>query len=193
MDGAAAAAATPSVRLGDRGHHVTEVQYILRSHGYSIGVDGIFGKETRAAVLKWQRANRLKVDGVVGPLTWFSLSASVHATASVPATRLNPPSPPSLPSPPSNESVADIIRDEWPDQLENEAIRIATRESSLVPTVKNYCCWGLFQIYWGVHHAWLCADLGICDPHQLWDARTNARAGYALYQRDGGWGPWALG
>ena len=51
--------------------------------------------------------------------------------------------------------MAQIIRDVWPDDLEEEAIRIATRESNLIPTVKNYCCYGLFQIYYNAHRTWL--------------------------------------
>ena len=77
----------------------------------------------------------------------------------------------------------------WPDELEARAIEIATRESTLVATAKNSCCYGLFQINWESHKAWL-AGLGVTSPDQLFDAATNARAAYALYQRSGGWGPW---
>ena len=59
-----------------------------------------------------------------------------------------------------------------------------------MPTAKNFCCYGLFQIYWNVHKSWL-ADIGITSDQQLYDPATNARAAYALYQRAGGWGPWA--
>ena len=97
------------------------------------------------------------------------------------------------PPPPANTytkaQVAQIIRDVWPDDLEDEAIRIATRESNLVPTVRNYCCYGLFQIYYSAHRTWL-ASMGITSAGQLYDPLVNATAAYALY-RNSGWAPWA--
>jgi len=89
----------------------------------------------------------------------------------------------------SAAAAAQIIRDVWPDELEGRAIEIATRESSLVVTAKNSCCYGLFQMNWDSHKAWL-AGLGVSSPEQLFDATTNANAAYALYVRSGGWGPW---
>ncbi len=98
------------------------------------------------------------------------------------------------PPPPANTytkaQVAQIIRDVWPDDLEDEAIRIATRESNLIPTVHNYCCYGLFQIYYTAHRTWL-ASMGITSAAQLYDPLTNATAAYALY-RNSGWAPWAI-
>ncbi|MGE0139336.1 MAG: LysM peptidoglycan-binding domain-containing protein [Ilumatobacteraceae bacterium] len=89
------------------------------------------------------------------------------------------------------DEVEAIIRAAWPDDLEDEAIRIARRESNLQPTAHNSCCYGLFQIYFNVHKGWLKA-LGITSPQQLMDPEIAAHAAYALYQRNGGWGPWAL-
>jgi LysM repeat protein len=96
--------------------------------------------------------------------------------------------PASPPNTYTKAQVAQIIRDVWPDDLEDEAIRIATRESNLIPTVKNYCCYGLFQIYYNVHRTWL-ATLGITSAAQLFDPRVNATAALALYNRSG-WAPW---
>jgi LysM repeat protein len=98
------------------------------------------------------------------------------------------------PAPPANiysrDQVAQIIRDVWPDDLEDQAISIATRESNLIPTVKNYCCYGLFQIYYTQHQSWL-ASIGVTSAAQLYDPRVNATAALALYNRAGGWTPWA--
>ena len=99
------------------------------------------------------------------------------------------PTTPTPPSPPVTGSVEDIIRAVWPDELEERALEIARRESNLQPDVRNYCCIGLFQIYWEVHRSWL-SGMGITTLEHLYDAETNARAAYALYQRSGGWGPW---
>ncbi len=117
-------------------------------------------------------------------------SAAPVTTAPAPA----PTSPPVATAPPAGATptaaqVQQIIRDVWPDDLEARAIEIADRESNFVPTAKNYCCYGVFQIYWSVHQSWL-AGLGITSAEQLYDPTTNARAAYALYQRAGGWGPW---
>ena len=91
----------------------------------------------------------------------------------------------------SKAEVAQIIREVWPDDLEEEAIRIATRESNLTPTAKNYCCYGLFQIYYSVHKGWL-AQMGVTNANQLFDPRTNALAALVLWNRSGSWAPWKL-
>ncbi|MEQ1701414.1 MAG: LysM peptidoglycan-binding domain-containing protein, partial [Ilumatobacteraceae bacterium] len=87
--------------------------------------------------------------------------------------------------------VEAIIRYVWPDNLEDEAVRIATRESNLTPGVRNFCCYGLFQIYFSVHRVWL-AQSGVTSAEQLYDPLTNAYIAYALYLKAGGWGPWKL-
>jgi len=46
-------------------------------------------------------------------------------------------------------------------------------------------------MHWEAHRSWL-DDMGVTSRDQLFDARTNIEAAYALYQRNGGWGPWAL-
>ena len=60
-----------------------------------------------------------------------------------------------------------------------------------MPGVKNYCCYGLFQIYFSVHKSWL-STMGITQASQLWDPHLNTQAALALYNRAGGWGPWKL-
>ena len=84
---------------------------------------------------------------------------------------------------------AAIIREIWPDKLEDRAIAIAKRESKLNAASYNGCCVGLFQIHWLAHRSWL-KDIGITSAHQLLDARVNAKAGYAIYKRSNGWGAW---
>ena len=85
--------------------------------------------------------------------------------------------------------VEAIIRQVWPDDLEDKAIQIATRESRLKPTARNWCCSGLFQIYYSVHSKWL-KDIGVTSADQLLDPNVNTAAAYALYQRAGSWKPW---
>jgi hypothetical protein len=113
-----------------------------------------------------------------------------------PPTTQPPTTQPPTTQPPSTgtytrEQVIAIIRDVWPDELEEKAILIATRESNLIPTARNFCCHGLFQMYWNVHKSWL-AGIGITSVEQLYNPRLNAIAAYTLYQRAGGWGPWSM-
>jgi peptidoglycan hydrolase-like protein with peptidoglycan-binding domain len=70
--------AWPLVRQGDRNHPVLTLQYLLRAQGQAIGVDGIFGPATNAAVRSFQQGRGLAVDGVVGPNTWSALIIEVR-------------------------------------------------------------------------------------------------------------------
>ena len=99
--------------------------------------------------------------------------------------------PTASPTPASAAVVERIIRDVWPNALEETALAIAWRESRYESGAQGQCCSGLFQIYYDVHKSWL-ADLGINSRNDLYDPRTNAEAAFALYQRAGGWAPWAL-
>ncbi len=83
------------------------------------------------------------------------------------------------------------IRAVWPDDLEEEALRIARRESNLKNNAKNSCCYGLFQINWNAHKSWL-AGIGVTSAGQLLEPTVNTNAAYTLYQRSGSFRPWAL-
>jgi peptidoglycan hydrolase-like protein with peptidoglycan-binding domain len=67
----------PLVQQGDRAHPVPTLQYLLRAHGATLVVDGIFGPKTHAAVDTFQKSKSLGVDGIVGPLTWGALIIQV--------------------------------------------------------------------------------------------------------------------
>ncbi len=65
------------VTLGDRGPEVEELQHRLNfAVVLDITADGVFGRETRAAVMEFQRQAGLTVDGVVGPKTKKALEAA---------------------------------------------------------------------------------------------------------------------
>ena len=89
----------------------------------------------------------------------------------------------------STKQSAAIIRETFPDKLEERALQIARRESNLNAAAYNSCCVGLFQIHWKAHKSWL-ADIGITSAQQLLDARVNATAAYAMYKRSNNWGAW---
>ena len=69
----------PIQRLGSRGENVRTVQYLLRHHGFPVGVDRIFGPRTQEAVRGFQRDRGLGVDGIVGNRTWPALIVLVGA------------------------------------------------------------------------------------------------------------------
>lgn len=115
-----------------------------------------------------------------GPLTVLVTGATVSA----PAVRVVIP----LPPPPLPRTTQEMIRDVWPDNLEERALRIAYRESRYQCCVRTFCCFGVFQIYLSVHREWL-NEMGIYTKEDLYDPLTNIKAAYHLYELDG-WSPW---
>jgi len=92
LEGAPAAAPadpnsdSPWLRLGSRGDAVAVLQRELTSLGYNTyGIDGIFGPDTEAAVIAFQRAEGLSADGVVGPSTQAALARARETARSVPS------------------------------------------------------------------------------------------------------------
>ena len=64
--------------LGSRGEKVALIQQRLKEWGYYTGaVDGIFGRGTHNAVVRFQRQNGLSVDGQVGKKTAAAMGISL--------------------------------------------------------------------------------------------------------------------
>lgn len=60
-----------TLRLNMSGSDVANMQMRLKASGYYFGAaDGIFGKDTKEAVIRVQKFYNLKQDGIVGPQTW---------------------------------------------------------------------------------------------------------------------------
>jgi peptidoglycan hydrolase-like protein with peptidoglycan-binding domain len=159
------------------------VQLVLKSYGYTIAVDGVYGPQTTRVVKSWQKSNGLAADGIAGPVTQASLGLS----PAVRGTQVQVT--PTVPPPP--RSVEQMIRDIWPDDSEEWALRIAWRESNYRPGVTSPtgCCHGVFQIH-EIHFSWMRA-LGVTTVSQLFDAETNIRMALELYRRNGT-APWNL-
>lgn len=66
-----------SIQIGSRGSEVLSLQKMLRAVGYTTTEDGIFGSDTKAAVLHFQSTHGLKLDGVVGPQTMAYLKSII--------------------------------------------------------------------------------------------------------------------
>jgi len=63
------------LRQGSVGTDVMEIQALLKKIGYNPGaIDGIFGANTKAAVMAFQRDNGLVPDGIIGPQTYRVLT-----------------------------------------------------------------------------------------------------------------------
>jgi len=67
----------PTVKAGDREHPIKTLQYLLRSRGHTVAVDGVFGPHTEAAVKAFQASKGLSQDGIVSPATWTALVVTV--------------------------------------------------------------------------------------------------------------------
>lgn len=72
----------PNLQEGSIGAAVIELQ-----HRLNITVDGIFGPDTRSAVVAFQTAHGLQPDGVVGPLTWAQLKGSTPPVPTAPGAQ----------------------------------------------------------------------------------------------------------
>jgi peptidoglycan hydrolase-like protein with peptidoglycan-binding domain len=71
------AAAERTVERGDRGPTVKKLQRLL-----GVAADGIFGKGTKRAVVRFQRRHGLTPDGIAGPATWRALKRHGRAARS---------------------------------------------------------------------------------------------------------------
>lgn len=73
-------ARSPMVKQGDRGDRVRTMQIHLKDWGFPLDptqpleVDGIFGPNTQAAVLEFQKYHDLRQDGIIGPKTYRILA-----------------------------------------------------------------------------------------------------------------------
>ena len=77
----------PTLRRGDRGPNVVELQEILTMCGYSCGaVDGVFGTKTYNALVAFQTDKLLDPDGICGPKTWKALEIAEAQAPVAPPT-----------------------------------------------------------------------------------------------------------
>lgn len=77
-----------TIRKGNKGALVTQMQQMLDKLGYSLGicgVDGDFGTSTEKAVREFQRDHNLSQDGICGPKTWAALQEAVNKIGTMPA------------------------------------------------------------------------------------------------------------
>ena len=93
------AAPSTSLKQGSKGDAVKEMQETLIRLGYLTGkADGIFGAKTYAALVAFQRANKLTADGVAGTKTMKALNSSSAVAASSGSTATATAAPTKVPS-----------------------------------------------------------------------------------------------
>lgn len=69
------------IKQGSISNYVLIAQDDLNTLGYRTGgLDGIFGSQTRNAVISYQKSRGLSADGIVGCSTWRSLQEDVVGT-----------------------------------------------------------------------------------------------------------------
>ncbi|MBV6623367.1 MAG: peptidoglycan-binding protein [Rivularia sp. (in: Bacteria)] len=76
---AASAAQALTLKQGTTGYNVRAIQTELRNRGYfprTVSSTGYYGSITKAAVMRFQRANNLRVDGIAGPRTLAAMGYS---------------------------------------------------------------------------------------------------------------------
>lgn len=79
-----------SIKQGDRGDNVKEVQQILKDLGYLNGsVDGAFGAMTADAVTRFQSENGLDATGIIGEATYNALIATTRPTVTTQSVNEN--------------------------------------------------------------------------------------------------------
>ena len=112
----AAPAASGTMRQGDRGENVKQLQAKLKELGlYSLKTDGVYGRGTAQAVLEYQQKNGLKADGIAGPKTLAKIygtgtASSATSSSSSSAAPLASDSAPSAAAAMSEESdTADTV------------------------------------------------------------------------------------
>lgn len=72
------------LKSGMRGNDVVQLQQKLNSLGFWSGiVDGIFGRKTKDAVMKFQKSKNIKIDGIAGRNTIGALSKNTSSRGSI--------------------------------------------------------------------------------------------------------------
>ncbi len=77
-------------RVGSRGSEVRAIQQELKARGlYKGSVDGIYGSQTKAAVIQFQKQQKIAADGIAGPVTLRKLGISVGTTPAATNANVN--------------------------------------------------------------------------------------------------------
>jgi hypothetical protein len=73
------------LRKGCQGKQVAQLQEMLKSKGFPIRPDGVFGQQTYIAVCQFQQRHGLTQDGIVGRDTWNLINGNAPVPSAKPA------------------------------------------------------------------------------------------------------------
>jgi hypothetical protein len=134
-----------ALRKGDRGPAVEQLQRLLVSNGAAITVDGIFGGGTQRALMEFQRAKGIQVDGVAGRGTAAAFGGGTTSVAPArPARDQSGPGRVSGGDQGRNRTVAGL--DISPNQFERTGLRAGVFAKALDAFSKAYAM-GLSDSY----------------------------------------------
>ena len=97
----------PTIKLGSKGSDVKKAQQLLIAKGYSCGAagaDGDFGAGTYNAVKKFQAANGLEADGIIGDNTWAALLKTEQPKPETKPEQTEPEKEPEKPTTPTGSA-----------------------------------------------------------------------------------------
>src|SRR5256714_3671210 len=77
----------PVIQNGYQGHPVKTLQFLLRTRGQHVGVDGVFGPATAAAVKAFQTSKGLPTAGILNQQAWMALIIQVRRGSTGDAVR----------------------------------------------------------------------------------------------------------
>lgn len=87
----------PTLVYGMRGENVRTLQKALNAMGARIEEDGVFGTNTRAAVITFQAQAGLQTDGIVGERTWQVIEENLGVHINFPGSTIPDVGPPEEP------------------------------------------------------------------------------------------------
>jgi peptidoglycan hydrolase-like protein with peptidoglycan-binding domain/tellurite resistance protein len=99
-----------TLRRGDRGQEIRNLQSALNNQGYDLSVDGIFGAGTEQAVRDFQSNNGLRADGLVGAGTRSALGMASRLASVTHASNTHAPPAKNSPVAPARRSGTSIGR-----------------------------------------------------------------------------------
>jgi len=148
----AVAAASPTLKNGSHGHDVLLLQQKLKSIGYVLSsLDGVFGRETEAAVTAFQKEQKIKATGVVNNATWRALKTAKERKTPVWGIQMEPPAGKSsaYPLAPNNKPI--LEKNKVPALLSTAKQYIGVPYQFGGTTPKGFDCSGFLQFVFAKH------------------------------------------
>lgn len=115
-----------NLKKGASGDTVKRIQEALNNHGYGLGVDGVWGDKTDAAIRDYQTKNGLSVDGIYGVNTHNSIFGIAGTND------------PSKPKAPDSYSNIDLGKYDSGYQKSDDVLNAEQKKTDAENAVNNY-------------------------------------------------------